>query len=85
MLKFYLIGGAVVLAGVLFYGNSQFNKGYQKAIDEKNREIIEVLQKKNKERSLIVKKLKEVQNARNNNKVWSNTAIPDDFDKLLRQ
>ncbi len=85
MLKFYLIGGAVVLAGVLFYGNSQFNKGYQKAIDEKNREIIEVLQKKNKERNLIVKKLKEVQNARNNNKVWSNTIIPDDFDKLLRQ
>ncbi len=85
MLKFYLIGGAVVLAGVLFYGNSQFNKGYQKAIDEKNREIIEVLQKKNKERSLIVKKLKEVQNARNNNKVWSNTIIPDDFDELLRQ
>ncbi len=85
MLKFYLIGGAVVLTGVLFYGNSQFNKGYQKAIDEKNREIIEVLQKKNKERSLIVKKLKEVQNARNNNKVWSNTIIPDDFDKLLRQ
>ncbi len=80
----YLIGGAVVLVGVLFYGNSQFDKGYQRAIDEKNREMIKVIQEKNKEQKIIAEKLKEVQNARKNNKVWSNTELPSDMLRLLQ-
>ena len=85
MSKLYFLGAGVLVAVFLWYGNSEYNRGYQKARDEQNAHIISVMQEHQAEKLKIQNKIKDMQNAIDNNKDWSTKPLPSDIISVLRE
>lgn len=79
MLKTYLIGAGALVVAFLWYGHTEYKRGYQRASNIQNERILEL----SKEKETIQSKIKGLQNAIKSNKDWSNTPLPSDIISVL--
>ena len=81
--KIYLLIAGVVLIAFVWYGHSEYKRGFQDAKDEQNSRIIKMLQEHKEEKEKSLERIKRLQNGIDKNKTWSTKPLPSDIRRLL--
>ena len=85
--KLYLGLGLIIaiFVGLYAYGSIQFTAGYDKAQNEYNQRVLDLMAKNQIEKNKIQSKVKELQNALSNDQAWGSVSVPSGVASLLNK